>query len=157
MFDILRFKELVNSLNDLLLQTPENLTDTKLSEDSWTLKEIIGHLIDSASNNHQRFVRLQFGDLLDFPGYNGEEWIRCQRYSDMEWKDIITLWYSYNCILLEVIKNINPDSLQNVWIHDENAYSLEYLVSDYYKHMELHIEHFNRRVKEVNSKTFNCI
>lgn len=155
MFDILRLKEMVDSLNDLLLQTSENLTDIKLSEDRWTLKEIIGHLIDSASNNHQRFVRLQFGDLLDFPAYDGEEWIRCQKYSDMKWNDIITLWYSYNCILLGVIENINPDLLQNVWIQDEDAYSLDYLVNDYYHHMELHIEHFKRRVKEVSSRTFN--
>jgi len=150
--DLVRLEGIVNFLNDRLAQIPEEITDRKLSEENWTLKEIIGHLIDSACNNHQRFVRLQFGDLLDFPAYNGEEWIKVQRYDDMKWKDIITLWYSYNCILLKVIENINHDSLQNVWVNGEDTLSLGHLVNDYYNHMEWHIKHFEERLKEVRGE-----
>ncbi|MHB8061466.1 MAG: hypothetical protein ACYDG2_02350 [Ruminiclostridium sp.] len=150
MVNLRKFKEIVNSLNDRLAQIPEKITDRKLSEENWTLKEIIGHLIDSSANNHQRFVRLQFGDLLDFPAYKGEEWVKVQGYAGMKWKDIITLWYSYNCILLEVIENIKQDSLQNVWVKGEDALPLEFLINDYYQHMEWHIDHFNRRLKEVS-------
>lgn len=149
MFDLERFKEIVKTLNNKLTQIPEEITDRKLLENNWTLKEIIGHLIDSAANNHQRFVRLQFDDLLDFPAYNGEEWVKVQKYSDMKWKDIITLWYSYNCILIEVIKHMKLDMLNNVWVKGEETLTLEYLVNDYYKHMEWHINHFETRQIEL--------
>ena len=46
-----------------------NNADVKLGPDKWTLKEMVAHLIDSASNNHQRFVRLQIGHEISFPGY----------------------------------------------------------------------------------------
>jgi hypothetical protein len=149
MTDLLKFEEIVNSLNDRLAQIPEDITDKKLSEDKWTLKEIIGHLIDSASNNHQRFVRLQTGNLIDFPAYSAEEWVKIQRYTDMKWKDIITLWYSYNCILLKVIEHMNNDSLQNVWVKGDETLSLGHIVNGYYHHIQLHIDHFESRVKEV--------
>ena len=73
MFDTKRFKGLIDSFHEQVLKTQGEITKIKLAEDKWSLREIIGHLIDSASNNHQRFVRLQFGDLLDFPAYDGEE------------------------------------------------------------------------------------
>jgi len=152
MLDLVRFEEIVVLLKDRLSQIPENITDRKVMDDDWTLKEIIGHLIDSAANNHQRFVRLQFGDLLDFPAYNGEEWVKVQRYADMKWKDIIILWYSYNCILLKVIEHMDNASLQNVWVKGEEKLSLGHLVNDYYQHIELHIDHFERRLKEISGE-----
>ncbi len=151
MADLVKFKTIVDTFYRSLTKTPEGITGKKLSEDSWSLNEIIGHLIDSASNNHQRFVRLQFGDLLDFPAYDAEPWIQVQRYADMDWVQLITLWYSYNCMLIKVIEHMNSRSLVNVWINGEDALPLSHLVNDYYRHMEWHIEHFEKRVGEIDS------
>jgi len=63
-----------------LLEIPEQQSAIARSEDKWSPKEIIGHLIDSASNNHQRFVRAQFTDELIFAGYEQEGWVRVQDY-----------------------------------------------------------------------------
>jgi len=145
------YKMIVDSFYKTMTETPESITGEKISEDAWTLKEIVGHLIDSASNNHQRFVRLQFGNLLDFPAYDAESWIRAQRYADMDWKQLITLWYSFNCVLLKVIEHIDSKSLENVWIKGENALSLGSLVNDYYRHMKWHIDHFEKRVEEIGT------
>ena len=152
MADLVKFKTIVDTFYKTLTKTPDGITGKKLSEDSWSLKEIIGHLIDSASNNHQRFVRLQFGDLLDFPAYDTEPWIQVQRYADMDWGQLITLWYSYNCVLIKVIEHMDSRSLVNVWIKGEDALSLSHLVSDYYRHMEWHIEHFEKRVGEIKAE-----
>jgi len=81
MLDTKRFIGLIDSFHEQVLKTHDEITKIKLAEDKWSLREIMGHLIDSASNNHQRFVRLQFGDMLDFPAYDGEEWIRTQEYN----------------------------------------------------------------------------
>jgi hypothetical protein len=143
-----KYRKTIDYFHELLLVVQEGSTAIKLSEDKWSLREILGHLIDSAANNHQRFVRLQFGDSLDFPAYAGEEWVRVQKYNTVDWKLLVTLWYSYNYLLLNVIENIAPDALHNVWIKEEKALPLEQMINDYYKHLELHREHFIKRQEE---------
>ncbi len=149
MLDTKRFKGLIDSFHEQVLKTRDEITKIKLAEDKWSLREIIGHLIDSASNNHQRFVRLQFGDLLDFPAYDAEEWIRTQKYNIMNWDVLVTLWYNYNCVLLHIIENTDDIMLGNVWVESKDTISLEQLINDYYKHLELHMEHFNKRREEL--------
>lgn len=148
MHDSKRFEEIIDSFYKHLLEIHGEITDIKLTEDKWSLREIIGHLIDSASNNHQRFVRLQFGNLLDFPAYDGEEWIKTQKYNNMNWDVLVTLWYNYNCLLLNVIKNADETTYENVWVKNEDSIHLIQLINEYYRHLEMHIEHFNNRQKE---------
>jgi hypothetical protein len=144
------FRNIVDSFNDRLAGVPGDITGIKLSEEKWSLKEIIGHLIDSASNNHQRFVRLQFGDLIGFPAYDAETWISAQKYNEMDWIDLITLWYSYNRILLNVIEGIDDKALDNAWKVSEKELSLGFLAKDYYRHLKWHIEQFESRLNEIN-------
>ena len=148
MLDTKSFREIVDSFYKHLLETSNEVTGIKLAEDKWSLREIIGHLVDSASNSHQRFVRLQFGDLPDFPVYGPEEWVRTQKYNSMNWEVLVALWYNYNCLLLNVIENIDETAYKNVWVKVEDTIPLDELVRDYYRHLELHIKHFNDREKE---------
>jgi hypothetical protein len=150
MMDISKFKSIVDSFYKTLVDTPSEKTNIRLSEDKWSLGEIIGHLIDSASNNHQRFVRLQFDDLLGFPAYDGETWIKTQKYIDLDWSVLTALWYNYNSLLLHIIESVDESAYGNVWVKsEEETIPLENLIVDYYKHMELHIEHFNNRLAEL--------
>jgi len=149
MIDTKNYSEMVEAFRKRLDEVPEGRTGIRPAEDSWSLKEIIGHLIDSASNNHQRFVRLQFDDLLGFPPYEAESWIRVQNYKDMDWDSLVTLWYSYNRILLKVIENMDEGALENVWIKGEDALTLISIVKDYYRHLQWHIGHLEGRLKEV--------
>lgn len=143
------FKELIDNFHKELLQTRDEVTNIRLSDDKWALKEIIGHLIDSASNNHQRFVRLQLGDLLGFPAYEAEAWIKAQKYIDMDWNVLVALWYNYNLLLLNIIGSIDPAAYKNVWVKGEDAIYLEQLVKEYFEHLELHTDHFKKRQKEL--------
>ena len=70
----------------------------------WSPSEIIGHLIDSASNNHQRFVRAQFQDDLVFPGYEQDAWVDTQKYRDAPWHEIVTLWRHVNLHIARVME-----------------------------------------------------
>src|SRR5713101_2511616 len=79
----------------------------------WSKKEILGHLIDSAANNHQRFVRLQLTSRIDLPGYDGDEWVRVQDYQDRSWGELIDLWRMYNTQLSWVIRKVNPEVLRH--------------------------------------------
>ena len=131
----------------------ESLANVKLSEDKWTLKEIIGHLIDSASNNHQRFVRLQLYRDIEFPDYKRDEWLRIQNHRDMQFSDILTLFIYFNKLLANIISNVDEGSLQNKWniAWDENSsfITLERLITHYISHMNTHLIHFRERLKEV--------
>ena len=81
--------------------TPE-ASRHKTAADDWAPIEILGHLVDSAANNHQRFVRAQFTDDLVFPGYEQERWVSSQKYLDESWPDLVQLWSSYNLHLSHV-------------------------------------------------------
>src|ERR671912_1363506 len=79
--------------------------------DAWTPKQIIGHLIDSAANNHSRFVRAQFKDDLVFPGYEQEAWVDSQQYQQKDWNELVQLWKLYNRHILHIMK-VTPEEIR---------------------------------------------
>jgi hypothetical protein len=106
----------------------------------WSAKEILGHLIDSASNNHQRFVRAQEGESLTFPKYEQDHWVRVQDYNATSWPELIELWRLYNRHLAHVIERIPTEALQiPCHILPNEKVTLGFLVEDYVVHMRHHL------------------
>jgi hypothetical protein len=97
-----RLRFAVRTLPGVLAGFSEAEAGQRPSPERWTRKEVLGHLIDSASNNHQRFVRGQIAAGQDFPGYDQERWVRIQGYQTARWSDLIELWRAYNTHLLHV-------------------------------------------------------
>jgi hypothetical protein len=102
----------------------------------WSPKETIGHLIDSAANNHQRFIRMQMQSHLELPGYDGDEWVRREQYQNRRWKDVVSLWEAYNRHLAHVIRCVEPNTLKNTWGSPEGVVDLEFVIRDYVVHMQ---------------------
>lgn len=75
---------------------------------SWSIREIVGHLVDSASNNHQRFVRARWQDDLVFPSYEQDRWVEAQRYQDAPWPDLLALWRTFNLHIARVMALTPP-------------------------------------------------
>ncbi|HYR92045.1 MAG TPA: DinB family protein [Terriglobia bacterium] len=126
---------------DNLRQIDNKAASARPAPGKWSKKEILGHLIDSATNNHQRFVRMQLAPHLELPGYNQEEWVRLQHYQDRPWREIIDMWQMYNTQLVEVIRNIDPKAVRNTWrAPDGNNVDLEFVVRDYLVHMRHHMD-----------------
>ena len=120
------------------------------SEDDWSVKEIVGHLIDSASNNHQRFVRLQLTDSLSFPDYGDQNtnWIKIQNYQAKKWKELLDLWRYFNHHLAHTIRSVDPSCLTHVWVVDtDTRYSLFELMTDYLRHLEDHLNQVDENLK----------
>jgi len=106
----------------------------------WSRKEIIGHLIDSASNNHQRFIRAQEVDRLSFPPYEQNHWSASQHCNERRWTELIDLWYAYNAHLAHVIPHIADAKLSvPCFIEEDTPVTLEFLVTDYVRHMKHHL------------------
>src|SRR5689334_263609 len=87
----------------------EAVAGAKPRVDVWSVKEILGHLIDSAANNHQRFVRAELSGDLAFPGYEQNGWVTAQDYQGVAWLRLVDLWVLYNRHLAHVIARI-PDN-----------------------------------------------
>jgi hypothetical protein len=106
----------------------------------WSPKEILGHLIDSAANNHQRFVRGQEGAALRLPGYEQGHWVEAQRYRDRRWSDLVELWSAYNRHLAHVIAVI-PERFRDAPCHigDGEPMTLAQVALDYVGHIRHHL------------------
>jgi len=149
------FRQRVEAFHAFVQQVPERLTAVQLAPDKWSLREILGHLVDSASNNHQRFVRLQEGGPLQFPGYEAERWISIQRWNLFPWPVLVGLWRNYNELLLHLIAHFQPERLQALWQSPSGPRPLEFIARDYYRHLAEHEEHFRRRLEEVRARSEN--
>ena len=118
---------------------------------AWTPRQIIGHLIDSACNNHGRFVRAQATEGLTFPGYDQEAWVAAQRYDEAPWGELVALWRAYNLHLARIIAAIPADVLTRIrtehnldaiaWrtVPRDQPVTLGYFVRDYVGHLENHL------------------
>ncbi len=149
MLDYKKYEKIVDDFEKLMIMN-QNISDVKLGLDKWTLKEIVGHLIDSASNNHQRFVRLQIDKVIELPGYSAEEWVSISNIQNLDYSFLIGFWKMYNKFLINLIKNIKPISMKNVWrIKDGEEYTLKFLIEDYFTHMNSHYQMFIDRQKEI--------
>lgn len=140
---------LVKEWEPILTTLPENVISQRRNSQNRTIKQITGHLIDSASNNTHRIIHLQnLESPLVFPNYasfgNNDKWIAIQNYQNENWLNLVQLMkYSY-LHLCHVIKNINPDKLKNEWIAGpERRISLNEMVVDFQKHLRLHLSEIN--------------
>jgi len=128
------------ALGRLALMKPDQVT-LKETPDSWSKKEILGHLIDSAANNHQRFVRACGDGAVAFPTYRQEDWVRIQRYNESDWGTLVDLWAAYNRHLSDVIERIPQEALSSGCnIGREQPVTLEFVVRDYLRHLKHHLE-----------------
>lgn len=123
----------------------ERISEAQASEkpfaDKWSIKEILGHLIDSASTNHQRFVRMQESSDSGVIIYEQEHWVRTQRYREEPWMNIVELWYSYNRHLAHVIDHVDPAALDHVCdIGYGEPATLRFVLEDYVRHLRHHLD-----------------
>ncbi len=151
MINMERARSVVADFQTLLDATPPEAAHVRPEAEAWTLSEIVGHLIDSASNNHQRFVRLRFGDLQGFPAYEPEPWVQAQQYDGCDFAMLKTLWSSYNALLLHLAACTPQQAKPNAWHRVSDSLTLEFIVADYYEHLQLHVEHYARRLAEVQT------
>jgi hypothetical protein len=141
-------QEIVNEFGNTLKTAHEQLVQITEAESvqfpapgKWSKKQIIGHLIDSASNNHQRFVRVQHTEGLQMPRYEQEQWVASQNYQSESWNELLAFWNSYNQHLLHVIANIPEEKRANtVRVGDGEPVTLAFLVEDYVKHLQHHLK-----------------
>jgi DinB superfamily len=136
-----RLLEIIQKAKPELEAISEEQASTKPPDDKWSMKEIIGHLIDSASNNHQRLVRLQNEAENVSISYDQEFWVGTQAYQSEKWIDLVSFWFLYNRHLSHVIGNLNPAMLENTCdMGYPERKTLSFVATDYLRHLEHHLK-----------------
>ncbi|MFK7759553.1 MAG: DinB family protein [Phycisphaerales bacterium] len=147
LYDADRIAEIAEQLFEL----SDKDMSTPRKAGAWSRKQILGHLIDSASVNHQRFLKAQIDGSIVFDGYAHEQWVELQDYQHADWEELVTLWCSLNMHICSVVERIPADVLDA--LHDKHSYqsmayrpvpadqssTLRYLIEDYFAHMQHHL------------------
>ena len=145
------FRRTVTESAGRLLAWSDADASDPLAPGKWSRKEIVGHLIDSAANNHARFVRGQLQDDLVFDGYDQAGWVEVQRYRERSWTDLVGLWQAYNLHIASVMETAAPSvvarprarhNLDRVAMNGVSAaepVTLDYFMRDYVAHLKHHL------------------
>jgi hypothetical protein len=142
---------LIHEATPQLLAINDDDSSRRPAPGKWSPREIVGHLIDSASNNHQRFVRAQFTEDLICAGYEQDRWVETQQYQEAPWHELVALWAAFNRHMARVMatapesvrmKPRQPHNLhQLAWqpIPQDRPATLDYFMRDYVAHLEHHL------------------
>jgi len=143
----------VNNWDTRLLSLSEEVITQRRNAQNRNIKQIVGHLIDSASNNTHRTVHLQYRESpLNFPNYatfgNNDRWIAIQNYEDENWENLVQLWKYSILHFAHVIQQINPEKLNNVWLGGEDEkVTLKEMVEYFLPHFKLHLNEIEELMK----------
>ena len=146
-----RLREVIAASESRLRAISAEASARRPAPGKWSPREIIGHLIDSASNNHQRFVRAVRQDDLVFPGYAQDDWVALQRYQDAPWDELLDLWSAFNRQIARVMAAVpeetrlrartkhNLDEIAWQTVPRDRPATLDYFMTDYVGHLEHHL------------------
>ncbi|MDD2293409.1 MAG: DinB family protein [Bacteroidales bacterium] len=146
--------QLIEEWEPRLLTLSEDIITNRRNSQNRTIKQIVGHMIDSASNNTHRIIHLQYQQSpLIYPDYanlgNNDRWIAIQNYQAENWIDLVQLWKYSNNHIVHVINNVHVDKLDNEWITalGKNV-SLKSMIIDYLRHFKLHLNEIEELINK---------
>lgn len=157
-----QFENIANEINSLLtnwepklLALPEGILTQRRNSQNRNIKQIVGHLVDSASNNTHRVVHLQYRELpLRFPNYatygNNDKWIAIQNYHEENWENLVQHLKFSMLHFAHIIQNINPEMLQNEWLANVGEkLTLKKMVEGFVPHFKLHLGEIEELVVKI--------
>jgi len=147
-------RNLLDRIPGRLEKLPKDAVESKTSQSKWSAKEELGHLLDSAANNHQRIVRAQLEDRPSMPGYDQTGWVTVHGYQRRDWRELVELWQALNRQLLAAAEAV-PDSSwsRTLTVAGSQPLTLQFVFEDYVAHMVHHLKHIGIEVGDIRSDT----
>lgn len=115
----------------------------KSNPEKWSKKEELGHLIDSAQNNIQRFIRVQYENNVHIL-YHPDNWVAMNNYQNTDSKNVIELWYLLNQQIISILQKMPEDNYETLMCFDKDAsikHTTMFIVEDYVAHLTHHLKH----------------
>jgi hypothetical protein len=146
-------KKLVSEWESKLLSLSPEIISNRRNSQNRTIRQILGHMVDSASNNIHRIVHFQYQeDPMVFPDYanlgNNDRWISIQDYQTEDWNNLVQLWKYINLHIVHVIYHVDVDKLDHVWVSAKNQkITLQAMILDYLPHFKLHLGEIEELMK----------
>jgi len=137
-----RLSNIIERQSILLSNASEEEYALKPTPDKWSKKEILGHLIDSAQNNIQRFIRGQYEKDSSII-YDQDRWVELNRYRDATLAELVNLWKLLNDRIVRIIDAMPEGDLKNTSLIKGEKFTLEWLIEDYIKHLQHHLNQIN--------------
>jgi len=135
------FRAELSDLHRRLSALSPAVADTPWRQDGWTRKQIVGHLLDSAANNRQRFVRAAIEGKYTGPTYAQDAWVAAHGYRDEPWENLLGWWRAEHEILMGVVDRIPEGRLEaNCVVGDDAPVTLRFLIEDYVRHQKWHFK-----------------
>ncbi|MGA7106832.1 MAG: DinB family protein [Terracidiphilus sp.] len=143
-----KFRADLDEVHRALVAVPLEFADLPWREGGWTRKQIVGHLLDSAANNRQRFVRAAIDGKYVGPRYAQDAWVAAHGYSHQPWETLLGWWEAEHEILMAVVDNIPADKLDaQCIVGDDAPVSLRFLIEDYVSHQRWHLKQLRTGVR----------
>lgn len=141
---------LLKDLPDRLKRIPAARVELRPNPSKWSPKEELGHLIDSAVNNHRRILLTQLENSPALPSYDGERWVEVQRYQERDWNELVLLWCAFNQHLLAAAEAVPELAwVRTCTIGDSEPMTLKFVVDDYVDHMVHHLRHIGIELDDL--------
>lgn len=134
------FEQRLKAADERLSGLGESRAAEAFRPGGWLRKELLGHLLDSAANNHQRFVRAALDGRYEGPSYRQESWVRLHGYGELPWEALLASWRDHNATLARIVARIDEESLQAPCkIGSDPEVTLQFVIEDYLRHMDHHV------------------
>jgi len=136
----IQFRADVTALQAALARVPAALADVPWRPGGWTRKQLAGHLLDSATNNRQRFVRAALDGVFAGPGYAQDGWVAAHGYARQTWQTLLEWWRVEHQILAAVVDEIPEERLgATCKVGSDAPVTLRFLIEDYIAHQKHHV------------------
>lgn len=136
-----QFRSAVEALSAELSNVPASLAGVPWREGGWTRRQVLGHLLDSATNNRQRFVRAAIHGSYSGPSYEQESWVEAHGYGEQSWETLLRWWRAEHEILMAVVDRIPQKRLAaTCQVGENDPVTLGFLITDYLRHLRGHFD-----------------
>lgn len=147
--------ELIQRWEVKLALQPAETVGWRKNTQGRTIRQIVGHMVDSATNNTHRIVHMHYQDSpVSFPDYanlgNNDRWIAIQNYQEEDWEELVKLWAAVNRHMVHLIRQTDPSKLDHYWVSAlKEKVTLREMISDYPRHFKLHINEISALINQL--------